>query len=73
VVESFESLGTWRFDGPCEDLLLMLLEGTVEVPYIPHESFEDPHSFTPLAAEDPATLTSALGSLARGVRRRLPF
>lgn len=73
VVESFESLATWRYDGPCEDLLLRLLEGTAAVPYIPHESFEDPHYFTPLEREEPATPTGALGSLARGVRRRLPF
>ena len=73
IVESFEDLGTWRYDGACEDLLLMLLEGTVEVPYIFTESFDEPHHFTRLDSDEHATLTRMLGSLAKGVRRRLPF
>lgn len=68
VVESYEDLGTWVYDGPAEDLLLALLEGTADVPYISAASFSDPHYFTPASAV-PA---GAVGSLVRGVRRLLP-
>ncbi len=52
IVETFEDLGTWRYDGPAEELLLAMLERTVQIPYILPEAFEEPHTFSS-ASEPP--------------------
>jgi hypothetical protein len=66
IVEDYEALGTDRFDGPPEQLIVELLQGTLEIHYLSTEPYRPPHTFEP---DRRSALQAALRHLPRAIRR----
>ena len=68
IAQDFESLGTQRYDGPTEQVLLALLDGTIDIGLRNPDPQDPPLTFEPEPGRDAVVtgLRSATDSIAHG-------